>query len=246
MPVVRPPARRSTLRQWAIPALVAASVAAFSVFLCHRFGDSPAERAEKLLAARDFAALKSHVGKQIAAGGANPLFHAYLAVAEFSLNNDADLAALMAKIQAADERVIFRREALLRIAEIPQNAARAGIILEAALALENPPGSEMHKLTERLVQAELPLVASPRLFTALAGLFPEKLRQVKAKELQFRKAPSTGGEVIRRLSDREELLVRTSGARTTVSGKQGSWVFVLDRHMQSGWVFDGYLVQPAE
>jgi hypothetical protein len=64
---------------------------------------------------------------------------------------------------------------------------------------------------------------------------------VKAKELQWRKSPSTEGAVIRRLTDKEELLLRQTGQATTVSGKKGTWAYALDAEMNSGWVFDAYL-----
>jgi hypothetical protein len=147
----------------------------------------------------------------------------------------------MNNIAAADSRVIFRREALVRIADLKENSARAGDVMREALTLESPMSSETKHVVASLLKSSNPLNAADLDFEKLTLLFPDSVRQVKARELQFRAAGSTEGAVLRRLKDGETLLLRSTGELTTVSGKKGRWIYALDGHLESGWVFDAYL-----
>ena len=96
------------------------------------------------------------------------------------------------------------------------------------------------------MKSSLPLSGAEGAFNELGDLFRKDLRQVSAKRLQMRSAPSTDAAVVRQLDDGESLLVRTANAPTNVSGRGGKWTFVLDRNMESGWVFDAYLKLPED
>lgn len=241
MSVISPPRRRSFAARVLPPLLTLAVLAAITVFFIYRFGDTPVEKAEKLFAKRDLEGLQSYTRKKLEKGEVNPLLYSYFAVAEFSVNPGASLATVLGHVKAVDDRPVFRREALYRILQIPANMPRAGEILGEALKLETPPGQEMKALIRTLLKSESPLSGDAANFSALKVLFAADVRRVKAKELQWRSAPSTEGQVLRRLKDKEELLIRLSTPVTTVSGKKGSWVYALDEGMNSGWVFDAYL-----
>ncbi len=241
MSVLMRPPRRSFVRRLILPVLTLGALTGVIIFLVYRFGDTPVEKAEKLFAKRDLGGLHSYTRKKLEKGEVNPLLYSYFAVAEFSTNPKATLAGVLSNIKAVDDRPVFRREALHRILQIPANLERAGEILAEALKLEQPPGDEMKILVRNVVASEAPLSGDSGLFAVLKGIFPGDIRRVKARELQWRKSPSTEGAVIRRLTDKEELLLRQVGHATTVSGKKGTWVFVLDAEMNSGWVFDAYL-----
>ncbi|MBN8222940.1 MAG: hypothetical protein J0L53_18645 [Spirochaetes bacterium] len=246
MSVIIGPPRRSILQRLLGPVLLLAALAGITLFLIYRFGDTPVEKAEKLFLKKDLEGLQAFTRKKLEKGEVNPLLYSYFAVAEFSMNPRASLAGLLGNIKAVDDRPVFRREALHRILQVPANLPRAGEILAEALKLEQPPGDEMKVFIQSLLQSEASLAGDGGLFTALKELFPKYLRRVKAKELQWRQAPSTEGAVIRRLADKEELLIRQQGQVTTVSGKKGAWVLALDENMQSGWVFDAYLEKMPE
>lgn len=246
MSVLMRPPRRSLVRRLAFPLLTLGALTGIIIFLVYRFGDTPIERAEKLFAKRDLEALHSYTRKKLEKGEVNPLLYSYFAVAEFSTNPKASLASVLNNVRAVDDRPVFRREALHRILLVPANVARAGEILGEALNLEKPPSDEMKILIQNLVKSEAPLTGNSANFAALAELFPGDLRRVHARELQWRSAPSTEGQVLRRLSDGEQLLLRLAGSATQVSGKTGRWVFVLDESMNSGWVFDAYLEKMPE
>lgn len=246
MSVIIGPPRRSILQRLLAPVLVLAALTGITLFLIYRFGDTPVEKAEKLFLKKDLEALQSYTRKKLEKGEVNPLLYSYFAVAEFSINPKASLAGLLGNIKVVDDRPVFRREALHRILQVPANLSRAGEILAEAIRLEQPPGDEMRAFIQTLVQSDAPLTGDAGLFSTLKELFPKNLRRVKAKELQWRQAPSTEGAVIRRLADKEELFIRQQGQPTTVSGKKGAWVFALDHDMQSGWVFDAYLEKMPE
>ena len=241
MSVIIPPPRRSLVRRFGVPLLLLGAIAGVIIFLVYRFGDTPVEKAEKLFARRDLEGLHSYTRKKLGQGEVNPLLYSYFAVAEFTMNPKASLAGVLSNVKAVDDRPVFRREALHRILQIPANATRGGDILGEALKLETPPGDEMKALIRNLVKSEAPLMGDAGNFSELKTLFPGDIRRVKAKELQWRQSPSTEGQVIRRLADQEELFLRMNGGATTVSGRKGSWAFVLDEQMNSGWVFDAYL-----
>jgi hypothetical protein len=241
VPVIIPPPRRNALQRLLLPVLALALSTGIIVFLVYRFGDTPIERAEKLFAKRDLETLHSYTRKKLEKGEVNPLLYSYFAVAEFSTNPRASLASVLSNIRAVDDRPVFRREAVHRILLVPANLARAGEILGEALQIEKPPTDEMKILIRNLLQSEAPLPGDAGNFAALAALFPDDLRRVHARELQWRSAPSTEGQVLRRLKDGEQLLLRLRGVQTNVSGKSGRWVFSLDEEMNSGWVFDAYL-----
>ena len=122
---------------------------------------------------------------------------------------------------------------------------RAGEILTEALKIEKPPGAELRGLIQELVKSSLPLTGAESTFGELTQLFGKDVRQVGAKRLQMRSAPSTDASVVRQLEDGETLLVRSANAPTNVSGRSGKWTLVLDRNMESGWVFDAYLKNPV-
>jgi hypothetical protein len=244
MPVVIPPTRRSLVAQLARMLIVLAAIAGIVVFLWYRFGETPIERADRLFHKRDFAALQKLSRKQIEKGERNPLFFSYDAVSTFATDSRTPLAALLERVSAADNRAIFRRETLVRIVEINAAPKRAGEILTEALKVEKPPGAELRNLIQELVKSSLALAGAESAFAELAQLFSKDVRQVSAKRLQMRSAPSTDASVVRQLEDGETLLVRTANAPTNVSGRNGKWTLVLDRNMESGWVFDAYLKQP--
>ena len=244
MPVVIPPTRRSLVAQLARIVAVLGVIAGIVVFLWYRFGESPIERADRLFHKRDFAALQKLSRKQIEKGERNPLFFSYDAVSTFATDPRTPLAALLERVSAADNRPIFRRETLVRIVEINAAPKRAGEILTEALKVEKTPGAELKSLIQELVKSSLPLTGAESTFTELVELLSKDVRQVSAKRLQMRSAPSTDASVVRQLEDGETLLVRTANAPTNVSGRNGKWTFVLDRNMESGWVFDAYLKQP--
>jgi len=241
MPVITPPPRQALLRQLRNFALFALLAVGSVWFVCQRFGETTHEKADRLFAEGRFSHLRDFTQKRLAAGEVTPLLLGHYAVAEFTTNPKSNLVSLLNNIAAADARVIFRREALVRIAQINENNARAGDVLQQALLLENPLTPETKQVVQALFKTSHSLAASEIDFARLAELFPETVRQVKARELQFRASPGTEGAVLRRLKDGETLLVRVAGEATTVSGKKGRWVFVVDSRMESGWVFDAYL-----
>ena len=163
----------------------------------------------------------------------------------FATQPRTHLATLLERVSAADNRAIFRRETLVRIVESNAAPKRAAEILVEALKIERPPGAELRGLIEELLKSPQPLTGAEGAFAELAHLFGKDVRQVSAKRLQMRSAPSTDASVVRQLEDGETLLVRTSNAPTNVSGRNGKWTFVLDQRMESGWVFDAYLKIPA-
>lgn len=246
MPVVIPPPRRNTFKQLLWPLVIIAVATAVVFFLFQRFADSPIERAEKLFARRDLTELRSFTRKRLEKGDVDPLLYSYFAVAEFSINPNASLASVLGHIRAVDERSIFRREVIERLLQIPGNHMRAGEILSEALILEKPPSDELKNLIKGLVKSQINIASNKENFSSLVALFPDDLYRVKARQVQFRKMPSTEGEVLRRLDYKELLLFRVSGAPTQVSGKVGRWVFVIDMGMNSGWVFDAYLEQESK
>lgn len=244
MPVITPPPRRNrfaVLLRWA---LLLCAVAGVVLFLAHRFGETPTEKAERLFTERRLVELKNYTQKQLSSGNANPLLMSYYVVAQFSTNAEADLDSLLSNLRALDERPIFRREALQRLLQVEQNRKRAGKILSAALALENPPGKEALALVQSVLDSDLALESAAVDFDRLAELFPARLRKVAAKRLQFRSGASTDAEVLRQLEPGEQLLLRRQGEIVLVSGKKGRWAFVLDRQLVSGWVFGAYLSPP--
>lgn len=245
MPVVIPPTRRSLIAQLARLLTVLVVIAGIIIFLWYRFGETPIERADRLFQKRDFAALQKLARKQIEKGERNPLFFSYDAVATFAVDARTPLAALLERVSAADNRAIFRRETLVRIVEMNAAPKRAGEILTEALKIEKPPGAELRGLIQELVKSSLPLTGAESAFGELTQLFGKEVRQVGAKRLQMRSAPSTDASVVRQLEDGETLLVRSANAPTNVSGRNGKWTLVLDRNMESGWVFDAYLKNPV-
>ncbi len=246
MPVVIPPTRRSLVAQLARLLIGLAVIAGIVIFLWYRFGETPIERADRLFHKRDFAALQKLSRKQIEKGERNPLFVSYDAVSTFAIDPRTPLAALLERVAAADNRAIFRRETLVRIVEINAAPKRTGEILSEALKVEKPPGAELKGLIQELVKSSQALSGAESAFSELAQLFNKDVRQVSAKRLQMRSAPSTDASVVRQLEDGETLLVRTANAPTNVSGRSGKWTLVLDRNMESGWVFDAYLKQPED
>ncbi|MBS0617703.1 MAG: SH3 domain-containing protein [Spirochaetes bacterium] len=216
------------------------AVAAVIAFLVVRFGDTPIERAEKLFVKRDLKELRAYAAQRLEKGDTNPLLYSYYAVAEFSTNAKSNLSGLLSNIRAVDARPVFRRDALRRIVEVG-NKARAGEIIFAALNLEELLDAEMKSLAHTLLASDAPLTTADGALSELLKIFPETERRVGAKQLQFRSAPSTESEVLRRLGDGESLLLRATGPSVTVSGKRGHWAFVVDAQWISGWVFDAYL-----
>ncbi|AFM10943.1 SH3 domain-containing protein [Turneriella parva] len=241
MPVISPPHRQGLLAQLRNLIMVVLLGAGAIWFVCYRFGETTAEKADRLFAEGRFAELRNFSQKRLAAGEASPMLVGHYAVAEFTTNPKSNLQSLLSNIAAADERVIFRREALVRIGQIPSNNARAGEVLQQALLLENPLTQETKQVVQQLFRTSHSLAGADIDFTRLAELFPESVRRVKARELQFRASPGTEGAVLRRLKDGETLLLRLVGEATTVSGKKGRWVHAIDSGMESGWVFDAYL-----
>lgn len=246
MPVVIPPTRRSLVAQLTQLLVATAVIAGIVFFLWYRFSETPIERADRLFHKRDFAALQKLSRKQIEKGERNPLFVSYDAVATFATDPRTSLAALLERVSAADNRAIFRRETLVRIVEINAAPKRAGEILTEALKVERPPGAELKSLIQELVKSSQVLSGAESAFAELAQLFGKDVRHVSAKRLQMRSAPSTDASVVRQLEDGEILLVRTANAPTNVSGRSGKWTLVLDRNMESGWVFDAYLKQSED
>jgi|JI10StandDraft_1071094.scaffolds.fasta_scaffold287954_2 hypothetical protein len=244
MPVISPPPRQALLRQLRNLAFFLLLAIGSVWFVCYRFGETTHEKADRLFAERNFVKLRDFTQKRLAAGEVTPLLLGHYAVAEFTTNPKSNLTSLLNNIAAADARVIFRREALVRIAQITENNARAGEVLQQALLLENPLTPETKQVVQSLFKTSHSLAGAEVDFARLAGLFPETVRQVKARELQFRASPGTEGAVLRRLKDGETLLVRVTGEATTVSGKKGRWVHAIDTGLESGWVFDAYLVRP--
>lgn len=223
--------------------LVASVLVAGSVlFLCYRFGETPTEKAERLFSERRLAELKTYTQKRLAAGEASALLMSYYIVAEFSTSAPANLESLLSNLRAIDDRPIFRRETLQRLIQISSNRARFGEILSAALQVETPPGNETLALVRSILESDADLSGGSANFDALAKLFPRQVRLVAAQKLQFRSAPTTDSEVLRRLKDGERLLLRYSGSAALVSGKRGRWAYMLDAQLSSGWVFDAYLV----
>lgn len=245
MPVVIPPSRRSLAVRLARLVGGLAAIAGIIIFLWYRFGETPVERAERFYHKRDFAALQKHVRRQLEKGEQNPLYVSYNAVATFAIEPRTSLASLMEKISLADKRPIFRRETLVRIVEINAAPTRSGEIVAEALKIEKPPGAELRNLVSEILQSSQPLAGGDNIFAVLAETFPQLVREVTAKRLQMRSGPSTDAGVARQLEDGEKLIVRTTNAPTKVSGRSGKWALVLDRNMESGWVFDAYLKNPA-
>lgn len=243
MPVISPPSRQNLLRAYLKPLLVVAAGALLFVFLRLRFGDTPVEKAERLFQKRELADLKVFTQKNLASGDISPVLMGYFAVAEYSLNTEATLKSLLNSIQAVDNRVIFRREALERIWLLEANRKRAGTILMEILALEKPAGPGLRNLAMEIIASDSPLNNEAGLFEVLAETFPQSVRRVDAKALQMRASPSTEAEVRRRLESGETLLIRKTGPHVTVSGKKGHWAYILDANLDSGWVFDAYLKQ---
>lgn len=241
MPVINPPPRQALLKQLRNLSLFLVLVAGGTWFLCQRFGETAHEKADRLFSKRRFAELRNFTQKRLAAGEVTPLLLGHYTVAEFTTNVKSNLASLLGNIAAADERVIFRREALLRIAQLSENNARAGEVLQQALVLENPLTAETRQVVQMLFKTPHSLAGAGIEFTRLTEIFPEAVRTVKARELQFRASPGTEGAVLRRLKDGETLIVRMTGEVTTVSGKKGRWAYAIDSGMESGWVFDAYL-----
>lgn len=241
MPVVIPPPRQHLLQRLLRLILTVALISGSVVFICYRFGDSPAEKAERLFSKHRLTELRDFTQKRLAAGEVNPLLMSYYVTAEFSVNPQANLSALLGNLRAVDDRVIFRRETLQRLLQLKENQRRAGEILTATLDTENPPGAEMLALIKNLLQSDADLSGAETNFARLQQNFPDRRRRVSAKSLQFRSAPNTESQVLRKLDDGEELFLRSSGAMTAASGKQGRWALVLDHEMVSGWVFDAYL-----
>ncbi len=241
MAVIIPPPRQTLIRRFGSLALFAVLAAGAGVFICYRFGETTLEKAERLYSQKKMSELRDFAQKRLAAGEVSPILLGHYAVAEFTVNSKSTLGSLMNNIAAADPRIIFRREALVRIADMRENSGRAGEVVQQALALEAPVSSETRQIIASLLKSSSPLVAADLDFQKLTALFPEAVRQVKARELQFRATPGTEGAVVRRLKDGETLLVRTSGELTTVSGKKGRWIYALDSHLESAWVFDAYL-----
>lgn len=245
MPVISPPPRQKLLRTYLKPVLLAIAGVLLVFFLRQRFGDTAIEKAERLFQKRELADLKTFTQKNLASGEISPVLMGYYAVAEYSVNPDAALKSLLNSILAVDDRVIFRREALQRIWQVEANRHRAGAILREIIALEKPPGTALKNLATEVMASESPLTGEASLFDDLADIFPQAVRRVAAKSLQMRAAPSTDGEVRRRLETGERLLVRKTGPLITVSGKKGRWAYALDGNLESGWVFDGYLQTPS-
>ncbi len=241
MPVVIPPPRhglgKTLLRGLLLSALVAGSV----LFVCYRFGETPTEKADRLFKERRLAELKSYTQKLLGSGENSPLLMSYYVVAEFTSNAQANLESLLSNLRALDDRVIFRRETLQRLIQIPENRTRLGEILAAAVMLEKPAGNETLALIRSILESDADLSGSSVDFTALAELFPRQVRLVSAQKLQMRSGPTTDADVLRRLEDGERLLLRYAGPAMLVSGKRGRWIYTLDRQMASGWVFDAYL-----
>lgn len=241
MAVIIPPPRQTYLRRFGGLAVFTLLAIAAGFFICYRFGETTLEKAERLYSQRKLTQLRDFAQARLAAGEVSPILLGHYAVAEFSTNAKSNLLSLMNNIAAADSRVIFRREALVRIADLKENTTRAGDVMQQALKLEVPMSSETKQVVTSLLKSSYPLNAAELDFKELSILFPEAVRQVKARELQFRAAGSTEGAVLRRLKDGETLLLRTTGELTTVSGKKGRWIYALDSHLESGWVFDAYL-----
>lgn len=246
MPVVRPPSRRSLAVRIGQPLALLGVAIGLIVFLYYRFSETPVERAERLYQKHDFPALKKHARAQKQKGDQVQLFLSYEAVATFATEPQTRLAALMQAIAAADARPIFRRETLLRIVESGIVADRGGELIAEACKIENPPGAELRHLIGELIKTSQPLRGEDTVAGKLFELFPALQRKVKAKRLQMRSGPSTDAAVVRQLDDNEMLLMRNSLGMTNVSGRTGRWTFVIDKNMQSGWVFDAYLVSNDE
>ncbi len=243
MPVISAPPRQALLTQLRNLLIVVVLGAGCIWFVCYRFGETTAEKADRLFTQQRFAELRDFSQKRLAAGETSPMLFGHYAVAEFTTNQKSNLQSLLSNIAASDARVIFRREALVRISQIGVNSQRAGEVLQQALLLEDPLSPETKQVVRELFRTTHPLTGAEIEFSRLAELFPESLRTVKARELQFRASPGTEGAVLRRLKDGESLLIRITGEGTTVSGKQGRWVHALDSGLESGWVFDAYLTK---
>ncbi len=243
MPVISAPPRQALLTQLRNLLIFLLLGAGCIWFVCYRFGETTAEKADRLFTRQRYAELRDFSQKRLAAGEATPMLLGHYAVAEFTTNTKSNLQSLLSNIAAADARVIFRREALVRISQIATNNSRAGEVLQQALLLEDPLSAETKQVVRQLFKTTHSLAGAEIEFSRLAELFPESVRQVKARELQFRASPGTEGAVLRRLKDGETLLVRMTGEATTVSGKQGRWVHALDSGLESGWVFDAYLTK---
>jgi hypothetical protein len=246
VPVIVPPPHRSLYGRVLRPLAIAGTVAAIIAFLIFRFGDTPLEKAEKLFQKRDLKALRNYAEKNLETADNRPLFYSYFAVAEFSTNSEARLASLLNNIRAVDGRVIFRRDALARVLQISSNQNRLGEILTETIGLEERPGPEIQNMISRILALPATVDSRSANFPTLAAMFPEDLRRVAAKKLQFRANASTEGEVLRQLEEGEILLQRSQGPSLTVSGKRGHWTYALDTSMKSGWVFDAYLKRPKE
>ncbi|HRP68087.1 MAG TPA: SH3 domain-containing protein [Turneriella sp.] len=241
MPVVTHPTKQNLGRRVALGVFTIALTGASVTFLYYRFSDTPVEKVEKLFLKRHLTELRDFSRKQLEKGNTNPVLYSYYAVGEFSTNPKSQLSSILSNIKAVDERPIFRREALTRILQIPSNYARAGEILTALVDFEENNDDAIKDLIARLVDGEAVLESRASNFIFLKETFPKRVKQVAAKELQWRTHPSTESDVIRRLEDGEELFVRKTEAGTIVSGKKGHWAYVLDSAMQSGWVFNAYL-----
>ena len=242
MLVVTPPPKRNFFKQAGVYLLILGAIAASIFFLVYRFSDPIEVKAEKLFIKRQLDDLHKFTKNKLEGGASSPVLFSYYVVAEFSLNKEANLNSLLSNLEAIAARPVFRRETLLRLLQIPSNNDRHGAILSAMLHIDKDTSMQQH--TKLLFEGNSSLESDSKNFELLEKLFAPNLRTVKARNLQFRDAPSTDSSVLRRLTTGEKLLIRKSGEKTTVSGKSGKWVFVLDTNMHSGWVFDAYLSQP--
>lgn len=235
--------KRQTLAKWFRVALVLLGVVVLTLFLIYRFSESKVQKAERLFREHSFSKLRSFTQSALKGEEANALLMGYYISAEFVLNPNASLASLMGNLEVIDNRPIFRREVLERLASLRETQGRAAEIISVALLLESPPTKSMQSLALKLLQTHAPLESLEIPFSKLATIFPEHIFRVAARELQLRDRPGTSSTVIRRLGDGEILFVRLREGKTTVSGKNGHWAFVMDKTLSSGWVFDAYLKQ---
>ncbi|MCX7632059.1 MAG: SH3 domain-containing protein [Turneriella sp.] len=233
--------RRRRWQRLLTPVAISAFVLAGVAILAYRFGETPEEKAERLFRQRQLVELRSFTQKQLESGKVSALLMGYYAVATYSTNGKAELQSLLSNLRAVDDRPVFAREVLQRIWEIGTNHSRAAEILEAALLLENPPHRQTRELLSSMLESDANFRDGTFRFEALASIFPERVRIVAASGLQVREAPGMHSAVRGQLKKGERLLLRRELEETKVAGRSGRWSWVLNKNLESGWVFGGYL-----
>ena len=214
------------------------------LLLYYRFSPNLTEQADRYFNERAWQNLLELSTKQLALDP-SPRWEMLRGVASYNLNPQAGIAPILDKIAPVDNHDFYLNETVTLLLSNPDHREKT-LHIASEFALRAKASTASDTLKKTLWQSlskpgDLQTVQNPQLFSKLSAWLGEQNRYVNAKNLQLRATAALDAEVVRRLKNKENLLLRYCLNPTVVGDKKGSWCNVLDETLQTGFVFDGYL-----